>query len=294
MSLPLSEVRERAERVLRTPAILLDGSPPRFERVGFYFDFSGRDDPSYSTEKEARYWAECFAEASRESPENAGDATDAAMRLAALRHFQFAGALDPRPFLAAAGELALAYLQAQARISRASEDSGCLQIRRLLHGLLLCALAGRWQTFKQICDAVRPRLMSADRAGEEADDYAQALLLFVSGYRDQALPKAAALEQAIQKRRSRRPRLLQDVCRAVGASREADLEESLRRSLEYFLEIRPEEKFIPTSRSNAPFRYVALPESLFHLAARDRGLNPAPLPPHLADLLMTPESVGCR
>jgi hypothetical protein len=73
-----------------------------------------------------------------------------------------------------------------------------------------------------------------------------------------------------------------------------DFEESLRRSLEYFLEMRGEEKFIPTPRSNDPFRFVALPESLFHLAALERGLKGAPLPPHLADLLITPESIECR
>jgi hypothetical protein len=207
-------------RLAVMPPNLVDGSPPRYERVGFYLDFSSYDDPSYSTEKEARYWSESFAEARCEPPENAGDATDAAIRLVSLRHFQFAGALDPRPFIVPAGELALAYFRARARASRASDDSAWLEIPMLLHGLLLCALAGSWQTFKQICNAVRPRLMSADTTDEDSDDYAQVLFLFVSGYRDRALPKAAALEQAIQKRRSRRPRLLLDIRRAVGAGRE--------------------------------------------------------------------------
>ena len=80
--------------------------------------------------------------------------------------------------------------------------------------------------------------------------------------------------------------------RAIAAGREADVEEALRSSLEYFLEIRPEERIIPTSGSNKPFQYVALPESLFHRAAIYRGLKLSPLPQHLANLLITPNSIG--
>jgi hypothetical protein len=137
-------------------------------------------------------------------------------------------------------------------------------------------------------------LASADKAQEyrEADlDYAQVLLLFVSGYRDRALPKTAALEQALAKRLARRPRLLLEVQRALDASREADLTEALRHSLEYFVEMRGEERFISPGRVNNPFRFAAVPESLFYLAALERGLKLAPLPSPLADLLVTPESI---
>ena len=51
-------------------------------------------------------------------------------------------------------------------------------------------------------------------------------------------------------------------------------------------------RIIPTSSSDKPFQYVALPESLFHLAALNRGLKLSPLPQHLADLLITPKSIG--
>ena len=128
-----------------------------------------------------------------------------------------------------ASELALAYFQACARDSNADDFFAWLKMRRLLHGLLLCALANRWETFEKVCNAVRPKLASADTTDvEDVDDYAQVLLLFVSNYRDRPLPKAAALEQAVHKRRARRPRLLLDVCRAIAAGREADLEEALQ------------------------------------------------------------------
>jgi Ankyrin repeats (3 copies) len=206
------EMRERATHVLKTPSILIDGYPPRYERLGFYMDFSGWDDPSYSTEKHAQRLLDDLGNANREPPESLGKALDAAVELVAMRHFQFAGAPDVQKRVVEASELALAYFQACARESKRDDGLAWLKIRRLLHGLLLCALAKRWETFEEVCNAVRPKLASADTTDDEAvDDYAQVLLLFVSSYRDRPLPKAAALEQAVEKRRARRPRLLLDV-----------------------------------------------------------------------------------
>jgi hypothetical protein len=288
------EMRERALQVLNTPPILIDGSPPRYERLGFYPDFSSWDDPSYTTEKHVQRWLDDLGNANQEPPESLGKAIDAAVELVAMRHFQFAGAPDVRKRVEEARELALAYFQACARDSKPNDSFAWLKIRRLLHGLLVCALAKRWETFKKVCNAVLPKLASANTTDEVVDDYAQVLLRFVSNFRERPFPKAAALEQAIQKRRAKRPRLLLDVYRAIAASRAADLEKALRSSLEYFLEMRPEEKIIRSrsAGSNKPFQYVALPESLFHLAAIYRGLKPVPLPQHLADLLITPQSIG--
>ena len=106
------EIRERAEQVLNTPSILIDGSPPRYERLGFYMDFSIWDDPSYSTEKHAQRWLDDLGNANREPPESLGKAVDAAVELVAMRHFQFAGAPDVRKRVVEASELALAYFQA--------------------------------------------------------------------------------------------------------------------------------------------------------------------------------------
>ena len=185
--------------MLKTPSILIDGSPPRYERLGFYMDFSTWDDPSYSTEKHAQRWLDDLDNANREPPESLGKAIDAAVELVAMRHFQFAGAPDVRDRVVEASELALAYFQACARNSKADDSFAWLKIRRLLHGLLLCALAKRWETFEKVCNAVRPKLASADTTDDEdVDDYAQVLLLFVSNYRDRPLPKAAALEQAVR------------------------------------------------------------------------------------------------
>lgn len=131
--------------------------------------------------------------------------------------------------------------------------------------------------------------MSAKRDEYDDLDYAEVLLLFVSSHRDEALPKVAALEKSIRKRLAKRPRLLLDVCHAIGTGKAADFIEALRASLENFLE----ERGKPVGpKANNLFHYVCLPESLFHLAALERGLKPPTLPPHLAELLITPETIG--
>jgi hypothetical protein len=215
-----------------------------------------------------------------------------------MRHFQFAGAPAVHDVVVEGSDLALPYFQACARPSKERVEYPSNQIRGLLNGLLLCALAGRWPTFKQVCNAVRPGLASADKAQEYGDadilDYAQVLLVFVSGYRDRALPKIAALERAVQKKIARRPRLLLEVYRALDASRQADFTEALRQSVEYFVEMRGDERFVSPGRVNNPFRFAAVPESAFYSAALERGLKLAPLPEQVADLLITPELIAGR
>lgn len=290
------EGRQRAEQLLNTPSILVGGVPPRFERLRFCFDFSSFDDPAHSTQKATQYWLDSFAQASGDSNARASNAIDAALELAGMSHFQFAGALaDPGEYVVRGSELALVHFQ-----SLASAGKGCVekapwfQFRALLSGLVLCALAGRWPTVKQICNAVRPKLASANTAGEEDLDFAPALLFFVSSYRDRALPKISDLEEGVRKRRLQRPRLLFDVCSAIGTGREADFDSALRISLEHFLELQGD-GFVDSRAgrvwTNDLFRFAALPESLFYQAALNRGMKPPPLPERLADFLLTPESI---
>ena len=279
--------------MLKTPSILIDGSPPRYERLGFYMDFSGWDDPSYSTEKHAQRLVDDLGNANREPPESLGKAIDAAVELVAMRHFQFAGAplceiASSRP----ASWRWLIFRRAPAIPTRmisspGSRSEGCCT------DYSCAALANRWETFEKVCNAVRPKLASADTTDvEDADDYAQVLLLFVSNYRDRPLPKAAAIRAGGSSAQSQASSFTSGCVPRIAAGREADLEGALRSWLEYFLEMRPEERIIPTSSLNKPFQYVAIPESLFHLAALNRGLKLSPLPRHLADSLITPKSIG--
>ena len=98
------------------------------------------------------------------------------------------------------------------------------------------------------------------------------------------------------KRLAKRPRLLLDVWRAISAGRASDTEEALRKSLEYFMELRGDKlvpaQRLPHKRTNDMFSYVSLPDSLFHLAAREHGLGLTPLGPQFADMLITPETIG--
>ena len=88
----------------------------------------------------------------------------------------------------------LAYFQAYARDSKPDDSLGLAQESEgCCTDYSLRALAKRWETLGEVCNAVRPKLASADTTDvEDVDDYAQVLLLFVSNYRDRPLPKAAA------------------------------------------------------------------------------------------------------
>ncbi|HEX7378977.1 MAG TPA: hypothetical protein VF278_17785, partial [Pirellulales bacterium] len=120
--------------------------------------------------------------------------------------------------------------------------------------------------------------------------FAQVLLLLVSGFREHALQKAATLERSVAKRLDKRPRSLLEVWRAIAAGRAADVEIALRKSLEYFVEMRDPKLVV--KKTNELYRFVSLPDSLFYLAARHRGIELSPLPPPFADMLITPETIG--
>ncbi|HUY87974.1 MAG TPA: ankyrin repeat domain-containing protein [Pirellulales bacterium] len=291
------ETGERALEVLKTPTIFIDGMPARFERLGCYFDFvgAGWKDPGFSSQNWVRDWRDEFAKANTDPPDSTDYALDAAMKLVAMSHFQFASAPEASEFLAAASDAALAHFQAIAEAGKdCVEAAPWFQFRALLRGLLLCALAGRWETFKQVCNLVQPKLASAKTAGEEDLEFAAVLLLLVSSYRDRALKNAATLEQEVAKRLAKPPRLLLDLWRAIAAGQSAEVERSLQSSLAHFMELRGD-KIVPAQRLphkkwNDLFSFIALPESLFYLAARHRGLHLSPLPTRFADMLVTPET----
>jgi hypothetical protein len=283
-----AESRERAEHLLQTPSILIDGSPPRYERLGCYLDFSNKENRAHTTESDVRYWKEQFSKADAPPPDSTSQAMQAAVWLVAICHMQFAAAPDPSDFLGRGSDCALAHFEALRRAPTSVLMHARFQLQDLLHGLLLCALAGRWQTFKAVCDVVQPDLMSAKRDEYDDLDYAEVLLLFVSSYRENALPKVAALEKSIRKRLAKRPRLLLDICNAIASGEPVDVTEALRTSLENFLEERGQ---LAGPKANNLFRYIALPESLFQLAALNRGLKLPTLPLGLAEMLITPETI---
>lgn len=295
------ETGQLAVRVLQTPTVLIDGKPPRWERVGCYFDFAGAGykQPSFSTDNWVRDWQKRFAEAGSNPPDSTNDALHAAVWLVAASHLQFATAPSADALLAPACDVALAHFQSLAGPGmKETVAHATFQFRALLRGLLLCALAERWDTFKNVCDLAQPKLASAKTADDADLDFAQVLLLLVSSYRKRALPQAAALEQGVAKRLAKYPRLLLDIWRAIADGRTAAVDEALRNSLTYFMEERRGDKLLSAQRLtrkrwNDPFSYIALPESLFYLVARERGLELPPLEPKFADMLITPETIAC-
>lgn len=292
------ETSERALEMLKTPTVFIDGAPPRWERLGCYFDFAGAGwkDRGFSAANWVRDWQDEFAKAGDNPPDSTHDGLSAATKLVAASHLQLASAPDANELLASASDMALTHFQALAGAGKKVIIAhASFQFQSLLRGLLLCALASRWETFQAICNLVQPKLASADTADDEHLDFALVLLLLVSGYRDRALPKAAALEQAVAKRLAKVPRLHLGIWRAIAKGRAQDVEKALRSSLEYFMELRGDQ-LVPAQRLhprkwNDPFRFIALPESLYCLAARERGITLPPLEPQFADLLITPEAI---
>ncbi|HVA50105.1 MAG TPA: ankyrin repeat domain-containing protein [Pirellulales bacterium] len=144
------ETGERARHVLETPTLLVDGSPPRYERLGCYLDFADWKDPGYSSENWVRDWKEKFAKADRDPPDSTSDAVDAAMYLVVMRHFQFASAPEPGEFLASGGDVALAHFRAIARAAKGcTHAEPWFQFRSLVRGLLLCAWPGAGKRSKR-------------------------------------------------------------------------------------------------------------------------------------------------
>jgi hypothetical protein len=292
------ETGERALHILQTATLFIDGAPPRWERLGYYCDFegAGSKNPRFSTADWVRAWQDEFAKADSNPPDSTDNALRAAIQLVAASHLQFASAPNANDLLAPASDVALAHFRAIAGVGKKEIIAApSFQFQALLRGLLLCALAGRWETFKEICNLVQPALASANTADDENLDFAQVLLLLVSSYRDRPLPKAAALEQAVAKRLAKVPRLHLDIWRAIVAGRAKDVEKALRTALEYFMELRGD-RLVPAHRLhprkwNNPFHFIALPESLFYLVVRERALELPPLEPQFADMLITPETV---
>ena len=100
-------------------------------------------------------------------------------------------------------------------------------------------------------------------------------------------PKLSEIEESIRKGRQKRPRLLLELWQAIRCEDQAGFADALQRSLEYFAT-----RSDGQGRANDVVAAVAIAESVFNLAAMEQGLQQANLPQPLADLLVTPESVG--
>lgn len=287
-----AEIRGRAAHLLETPTILIDGTPPRYERLGCYLDLSSWDDPSRSTQRMAEQALAELAEAPH--GDEADDPFDLempirdALYLVAMRHLQFAGAPDSLDFIDQGCDVALEYAQLLAGKWR--RRVAVSQIEELSYCLLLSGLTRRWDGVAQICEALKPKHASAPRdPGDPPASYAQVFLVLASRYRKRAIPKLSEMEEAIRKARPRRPRLLLELWQAIRSGDQANFASALQRSLECFAERSDDQ-----GRTNDIIAPLAIAESVFNLAAMEQGLQQASLPQPLADLLITPESVGIR
>src|SRR5262249_24314137 len=155
----LGDYRDQAARVLETPSVSLAGVAPRYERLACYLDFSGWDDPGYSSKRLSEGELEMLESASREGSEDDLErGLRAALHLTGLRHPQLAGAAESLEFLERGSKLALAYFSDPRTWKRRPQ---VIPITTLGAGLLVAGLAGHWDSFEEICNLVPPKVASA-------------------------------------------------------------------------------------------------------------------------------------
>jgi hypothetical protein len=278
-------IRNRAEHVQATPAILIAGRPARFERRRHYLDFSGFDDPAASSKLLADWSWQKFDEVGRRKDWEGrygelSDAIRAAAELAAMRHFQYAGAPDSLDFLDRGVSCVATFHDtvAKTRWGAGAED--------LALGMLLTALAGRWDVFDHLCLSAKPATIQMGGLGGESIGYERVLLAVASDHCPRAIPRIASILEDVRKGRHKWPKFALQIWEAILARSQADFETALRGSLDHLKE-HPWSDYGP----NQLVPQLAIAESILYMVGLRRGMQPVKLPEELADLLITPETI---
>jgi hypothetical protein len=113
------------------------------------------------------------------------------------------------------------------------------------------------------------------------------LLAVASEYRPKAIPKIASIIEEVRKKRHKGPKFALKMWEAILRESQEDFEAALRGSLDH-LKDHPwsdpgPNQFIPQ---------LAVTESILYMVGLRRGMQPVELPEELADLLITPQTIG--
>jgi hypothetical protein len=301
-----------AEKTLATPKIFVGGKPALFERVGFYMNVSDDDedgedglkDSQMSTATLAKGLASALKEGegddSRAYARWKGADTDSkyriqstldykvfrAVNLVGMRHLQFAGAPKKNDFLAAGCEAAKALFRILG--SKGFRKLYTDDIERLMDGLLMGALAGRWDDFEELCNLVPPRLASVkpQDVDELTMEHANAILCFASDFRGDKMPGVAKMEQFVLNGRPKRPKQLLKIWQAVRDNDATAFRTALEASITDVSNRKRDIAF-----HNMPRTPLAVDESVMCMAAKRRGMEMPALDESLADYLVTKDSI---
>ena len=217
--------------LLASPPSLIDGQPPRYEKLKCYIDFSRNKDPGWST---ARIVADCqedLAESLGVDPKEDDWAVErgiqAAYQLAVARHMQFAGAPESTDFLATGGQAALKLFAYQA--SRSKPFHEVWLVDQWEQSLLLAVLAADWELLGQLCETLRAGFANArfrmpDYPTEEA---AQFWLVVASHFRAKKLPGVSKLADEVRASRKKRYPFLLEAWDAIESPSQAAFQKAL-------------------------------------------------------------------
>lgn len=284
----LQELRAKAE-ALTAPPEDADPSRPRYQRLGYFLDLSGHQDPTWSTRRLTATYLEDLAEG--RTAELSEDrfpvelAILAAGGLVALRHFQFAGAPAALDFLDEGIEVALRYFDALQR-KRSMHDCQ-FWFEAFCHGLLLAQLAGRWDDVQRLCESLRPAVLNQLMSDEFPQEYAKVLFLVASSFRRRPFPGVGTWEREVAAGHPTRPRRVLAVWRAIVQHDQAALDQAMHASLQHFIAHPRPQRGHGNPRDDLP-----IAESILWATAVRKGMEEPALPVAERELVITPRSIG--
>lgn len=282
------ELREFLNSILKTPRILVDGKPPRFERVHCFLDIVSDRDPTWSTAKVTKGELEDMIRA--ESAE-AGDSwrltsgIRAVGNLLMLQHLQYAGAPKSSEYLSKGSELAVRFFEAESRRSKPFDDIWCVE--EFLVGLLSAMLTDRWDHVERLCESLKPKFATTDARDthDSPRELAYLLLNIASHFRSKPVRGIQRMETQITASRHEQIKLLARTWDAVRAADGERFEAELLRSLNHRVEEHPTGFSVQEMHE-----MLAWPESILIQIALHQGLSGPELPASLNDrVLKVPE-----
>lgn len=222
----------------------------------------------------------------------------AALGMVTLHHLGHDTGIDVGQRLQAGADVAFDYFTgdwwksnelARQALDKSKSRRGLHWLKAFAEGMLLLLLARRIDDAAAISEWVEHNLV-AELCGEEYtyDDQAKELgdvyKYLASHLREDPLPRVDLVEKRLKRAYRKRPRLLYDAIKAVGAGDEAEYQKHLGDLLARFHR--------RLGQGANPIQWVATHESVVALFAESRGLAPPELDSERLALLLQPESIA--
>lgn len=272
----LKEMRSSAKTLLANPLKRLDGSVPRFERIGIYLNAT-RQSVS-SADLVEGFFDDVMGSKNRRGPDGEG-IVRAAAGLAATDHLEFAGALnDPTMYRIGADQAKELFATPLLLQSASFFDSA----ETFAYAMSLCLWLGDEESAKSICEKLTPRFAFEKLRTEEAPQtpVAEFQLLLANQYRARNINGSKRRYTDVARSRSVHGKALLAVLDAIEANDPEEFERCLIRSVQ----VVRKQKRRPSYLFDL-YRSVAWNESVLCMLAYDRGVRLGTLATEIRDWL---------